>query len=192
MTKIVSNTNMMQEPAQVLSLEDTILGPLKSQIGEESSKARRSKKGEKKLNLSNSILLDVITDQTRAKLVWQCIAVSLFIFVITSFFICFSLYKSRENLIEKLGVIKPLEKELAESQSQTDKFKADLIKSDTENRCAQSELNNSRTEIKNLQKRLADVTQSLETLKARNAEAVKLLNGRLQNLSNQTDNQSKH
>jgi len=171
----------IKELEQALSLEDSVLESIEAQMHAETA---GKKINEKNLNLHNGILMDVITDQARAKFVWQCVTVCMAIFVVVAAFICFGLYKSRENLTEKLSVIKTLERRLAESQTQVNQLQADAIKSGTELEYAKNELDNSKTETTSLQEQLKDVTNKLENLEKRNAEAVKMLNGRLQNLSN--------
>jgi len=188
-----ANKTVLQELQQVLSLEESILDSLTTpdvaaEVAEfiEDPEKYEKKPEVNRIARNNNLLLGIITDQARVKFVWQCITGCLVIFVITASFICFSLYKSRENLVEKLGVIKTLEKKLEGAKTEADSAKANVISSNTELKYAQSDLNNSRTEIKKLQDQLADITQRFEALQERNAEVVKLLNGRLQKLSNQS------
>jgi DNA repair exonuclease SbcCD ATPase subunit len=190
MKKDTDNT-ILQELQQVLSLEDSILGSLTPETAAESpGSARNAKKDGKKSGLnqivrSSDLLWGIITDQVKAKLVWQGITACLVLLVIMLSFICFSFYSSRENLVEKVAEIKPLEKKLADSEAEVAKVKANAMISYNELQRSQSDLNNSKAEIKKLQDQLANVTQRFEALQNRNAEAVKLLNGRLQKLSNQ-------
>ena len=196
--KTDTNKTILEELKQVLSLEDSILGSLTPETAAESpGSARNAKKDGKKSDLnqivrSSDLLLGIITDQVKAKLVWQGITACLVILVIIASFICFNFYKSRENLVEKVAVVKTLEKKLADSKAEVDSIKANAMISNNELQHTQGELNNSKAEIKKLQDQLADVTQRLETLQNRNAEAVKLLSGRLQKLSNQPDAPPKH
>ncbi|HBG25500.1 MAG: hypothetical protein A2Y10_14555 [Planctomycetes bacterium GWF2_41_51] len=170
---------------QALSLEESILGPLGSEAAEH---LRKSKAGLKP-NVGNSVLLDVITDQAKAKFVWQCVTISFAILFAVSSVVCFNLYSSRQNLAVRVNILEPLEKELKESRAQTDNFRAEAIKASAELNHTQNDLNNSKSQIENLNNQLADLTDQLETLKARNAEAVKMLNGRLKKLSDSAETQ---
>jgi DNA repair exonuclease SbcCD ATPase subunit len=187
--KKYTNNTVLDELKQVLSLEESILGTLTPEIAAESSEvAESAEKDEKKLYSNqkiahNDILLGIITDQARTKLVWQGVAACLVLFAVIVSIICFGLYISRGNLAEKVAEIKPLEKKLADSKAEVDSVKAQAVTSSAELKRSQSELDNAKAEIKTLREQLAVVTQSLETLRSRNAEAVKLLNGRLQRLS---------
>ena len=67
---------------------------------------------------SSDLLLGIITDQVKAKLVWQGITACLVILAIILSFICFNFYNSRENLVEKVAVVKTLEKKLADSKAE--------------------------------------------------------------------------
>jgi chromosome segregation ATPase len=189
--KKYTNKTVLDELQQVLSLEESILGSLTPQIAAESSEVtENTEKDEKKsywnqkIAQNNNILLGIITDQTRSKLVWQSIAACLILFAVIVSIVCFSLYISRRNLAVKLTEMKTLEKKLADSKAEVDSVKAEVVTSNAELKRSQSELDNSKAEIKTLRDQLAVVTQSLETLQNRNAEAVKLLSGRLQRLSN--------
>jgi hypothetical protein len=184
-----TNNTVLDELKQVLSLEESILGSLTPQIAAESSEVTENTgKDEKKLYSNkkiahNDILLGIITDLARTKLFWQSIAACLVLFAVIASIVCFGLYISRGNLAGKLTEMKTLEKKLADSKAEVDSVKAEVITSNAEFKRSQSELDNSKAETKVLREQLAVVTQRLETLRSRNAEAVKLLNGRLQRLS---------
>jgi uncharacterized membrane-anchored protein YhcB (DUF1043 family) len=192
-----TNKTVLDELQQVLSLEESILGSLTPEIAAESSEvAENTEKDEKKLYWNqkiaqnNNILLGIITDQTRSKLVWKSIAACLVLFAVIVSIICFSLYISRGNLAEKLTEMKSLEKQLADSKAEVDSVKAEVTTSNAELKRKQSELDSSKAEIKTLRDQLDVVTQRLETLQNRNAEAVKLLSGRLQRLSNSSSDKT--
>ncbi|PKL49389.1 MAG: hypothetical protein CVV39_03010 [Planctomycetes bacterium HGW-Planctomycetes-1] len=193
-----SDNTILKELRQVLSLEDSILGSLSPETSEESPNVARSiKKDDKKPALnqtvrSSELLLGIITDQVKAKFIWQGITACAAILVVILSLVCLTLYNSRENLAEKAAEIKPLEKKLSEAESEIAKVKANAMIAGNDLQRSQSELNSSKAEIKKLQDQLADVTRRFETLQNRNAEAVKLLNGRLQRLSSQSEAQPKN
>ncbi|MGB8225580.1 MAG: hypothetical protein WCE45_01750, partial [Sedimentisphaerales bacterium] len=177
----------------VLSFEESILDSLTATdvSAEVAGFIEDPEKYEKKPQVNriarnNNLLLGIINDQTRVRFVWQCITACLLIFIVAASFICFSLYTSRQNLAEKLSELKPLEKKLETARAEADSAKTNVITSNAELKHTQSELNIAKAEIKRLQEQLADITQQYEALQARNAEVVKLLNGRLQKLSNQS------
>jgi uncharacterized membrane-anchored protein YhcB (DUF1043 family) len=186
-----TDKTVLDELQQVLSLEESILGSLTPQIAVESSEVtENTEKDETKAYLNqkiaqnNNILLGIITDQTRSKLFWQSIAACLVLFAVIASIVCFGLYISRRNLTEKLTEMNTLEKKLADSKAEVDKVRADIITSSAALKHSQDELDNSKAEIKTFREQLDVATQRLETLQNRNAEAVKLLSGRLQRLSN--------
>lgn len=180
----------IEQLEQALSLEETILGPMdtgadKEQLG----KNRNAAKEARKTSFSNSILLDVLNDQAKAKFIWQCVAVTLAVLFAITCILSFNLYSSSQNLAVKVNILEPLEKELKDTRAQTDQYKSESIKANAELEHTQNDLDASKAQIDKLQDKLADVTEQLETLKARNAEAVRMLNGRLQKLSDSSDNQ---
>jgi septal ring factor EnvC (AmiA/AmiB activator) len=197
MRKDTDNT-ILKELRQVLSLEDSILGSLSPETAEESPNIIRSAKKDDKKPASNQtarsseLLLSIITDQVRAKFLWQGAAVFMAILVVILSVLCFNFYNSRENLAEITAEMKPLQKKLTETEAEIAKVKANATIAGSELQRSQSELNSSKAEVKKLQDQLADVTRRFETLQSRNAEAAKLLNGRLQRLSSQSEAPPKH
>ncbi len=180
----------IEQLQQALSLEETILGPLDTDTDKEQlGKSRNAAKQATKTSFSNSILLDVLGDQAKAKFIWQCVAVTLAVLFAITCVLSFNLYSSRQNLAVKVSILEPLKNDLKESRAQTDQYKSGAIKANAELEHTQNDLDASRAQLDKLQDKLADVTEQLETLKARNAEAVRMLNGRLQKLSDSPDNQ---
>lgn len=140
-----------------------------------------------KTNSKNSILLEIITDLTRTKTIWQVIAICFVVFFILACFTSFNLYKNNQALVKNIAELKPLETKLAEAKTEADVYKANISKSESEAKQAQDELNNSKVALKKAQDQLADVTNQLQDMQNRNAEVRKMLSGRLQKLSNQSE-----
>ncbi|MEN6386801.1 MAG: hypothetical protein ABFD79_16600 [Phycisphaerales bacterium] len=140
-------------------------------------------KAAKKFNINNSILLDIITDQNRAKFVWQCVCASFGVLIVLAGFMYFNLYKSNENLEEKIVNFARLETSLAESKVEADRLKTQVFEANNELKTAKTELNKCKTESTKLQEELDTVSTQLKDLQDRNAEVAKILNGRLQKLS---------
>jgi len=136
--------------------------------------------------LNNGVLLTVITEQVRAKRVWQIVAAGLMIFVVITSFICFGLYINRANQTENLGkaeaAIQKANNDSAQAGQKVINLESQLTDSKSQLNKAQAQLGDSTSEVKNLQNQLADTTQRLKTLQDRNIEAVKRLNERLQKL----------
>ncbi len=173
-----ANNAVMDELNDVLTSDDSILDSLEMQ-------GTASKKVEKKLHINNSILLDIITDQTKAKFIWKCTAIALGICLVGSAFMYLDLYKNNTQLNNNAVNTAKLETKLTDSKAESEKLKADMLKAYSELTSARSQLDNSRTETAAMKEKLDETTDQLNSLQRRNAEVVKILNGRLQKLSNQ-------
>jgi septal ring factor EnvC (AmiA/AmiB activator) len=165
-----------------IAQENLFGGSFAEQFAESSKKAQVSVP-EKKMNINNSILLDIITDQTRAKFVWQCICGGLVLCVVAVAFIGFNQYKSNQNLNEKLADFATLEPKLNESKAETEKLKSEIFEAGNELKAAKAEANTYKNQTSNLQDELDKVNAQLKDMQDRNAEVAKILNGRLQKLS---------
>ncbi|HAL46021.1 MAG: hypothetical protein A2Y12_14920 [Planctomycetes bacterium GWF2_42_9] len=175
--KTEMNQAIIDELNQVLSPDDAILDSFEP-------RETPSRKSGKTVNFSNSILIDVITDITRAKFIWQCVAVCLTIVVLGSAFMCYNLYSSNKNLNDKyLAAAKAQVLLSQQSTAENEKLKAEIIKAELELKTAQNDLTTSKTEAASLQEKLDNTSTQLKDLQDRNAEVLKILNGRLQKLS---------
>ncbi len=193
--KTDTNEIALQKTEQVLHLEELILGLQRPEIiAELQELVDDTEKGEEELDMNQivqdgEILLGIITEQVKAKRIWQIVTACFMIFVVITSFICFGLYMDRENQIEKLGLAKATIQKVSNDFAQADQkvktLENRLASSKAELEHAQSLLSNSSLEVKNLQSQIADTTQRLKALQNRNAEAVKRLNGRLRKLSEQ-------
>jgi septal ring factor EnvC (AmiA/AmiB activator) len=150
------------------------------------SSLRPRKKAEKSYAVNNSILLDIISDQTKAKFIWQCVSAGMVVLFIISAFMCFSLFKSNQNLNEKVLNYAKLEPKLIETKSENEKLQAEAFQAANDLKSAKNELNDYISQNAKLQEELDSVSTQLKDLQDRNAEVVKILNGRLQKLSNTT------
>ncbi|MCE5341087.1 MAG: hypothetical protein LLF92_08170 [Planctomycetaceae bacterium] len=173
-----TNSAVMDELNEVLASEDSILDSLETQ-------GNASKKVEKKLHINNSILLDIITDQTKAKFIWKCTAIALGVCLVGSAFMYLDLYKNNKLLNDKAVNTAKLETKLSDSKAEAEKLNAEVLKAYSELTGARSQLDTSKTETTAMKEKLDEVTDELNSLQRRNAEVVKILNGRLQKLSNQ-------
>jgi septal ring factor EnvC (AmiA/AmiB activator) len=180
MMKNKANNTVMDELNEVLTSDDVFTDAAETQ-------SIASKKAEKKLHINNSILLDIITDQTRAKFIWQCVAVFLCVCLIASGVMYFDLYKDNKILNDKALNTAKLESKLSDSKAETEKLKADVLKAYSDLTAVRGQLDISRAETADAKAKLDELTNQLNNLQRRNAEVVKILNGRLQKLSGQTD-----
>jgi septal ring factor EnvC (AmiA/AmiB activator) len=174
--KTEMNQTIIDELNQVFSPDDAILDSLEPQ-------ENPSRKSGRNVHLSNTILIDVITDLTRAKFIWQCIAVCLMIAVLASGFMCFTLYSNSKNINEKYLAASKAQLLLTQSTSENEKLKSDILKTESALKTSQNQLSESKAETANLQQKLDSVSTQLKDLQDRNAEVLKILNGRLQKLS---------
>lgn len=193
--KTDTNEIALQKTEQVLHLEELILGLQRPEIiAELQELVDDTEKGDEELDIDQivqdgEILLGIITEQVRAKRIWQIVTACFMIFVVITSFICFGLYLDRENQIEKLGIaeanIQKTSNDFAQADQKVKTLENRLSNSKAELDHTQSRLNNSSLEVENLQDQLADTAQRLKALQNRNVEAVKRLNGRLRKLSEQ-------
>lgn len=168
----------MDKLNETLSSEDIIIDSL-------DKRNNASKQVEKKLHINNSILLDIISDQAKAKFIWQCVSVCLGIAILTTGLLCFNMYKTNERLNDKVVNTAKLEVKLSTSTAEAEKLKADLSQTTSELKSSQNELSTYKSQSAQLRQQLDEATDELKNLQNRNAEVVKILNGRLQKLSNQ-------
>jgi septal ring factor EnvC (AmiA/AmiB activator) len=171
---------VMDELNEVLASEDSILDALETQ-------GNASKKAEKKLHINNSILLDIITDQTKAKFIWKCVSIFLIVCLLGSAFMYFDLYKNNKLLNDKAANTAKLEIKLSDSKAASEKLNAEVLKAYSELTAVRGQLDSSKTETTAMKAKLDEVTEQFNSLQQRNAEVVKILNGRLQKLSSQPD-----
>ncbi|MFA6175825.1 MAG: hypothetical protein WC765_04515 [Phycisphaerae bacterium] len=136
---------------------------------------------------NSKVLLDIITEQARVRLIWQIIAGCFLVFAVATSFICLGLYMNRGNQIEKFGLaeanIQRAGNDIKQAEQKIRTLQGQLADSKAELKNAQNLLDGSNADVKNLQNQLADTAQRLKALQNSNAEAVKQLNERLQKLS---------
>lgn len=172
--------NAVMDENEVLTCEDSILNAWDTQN-------IPAKKAEKKLNINNSILLDIISDLTKANFIWKCTAVFLAVCLIASGIVYFDLYKDNQILKDKAANLARLETKLTDAKAETEKYKADTLKAYSELTTLRGQLDTARAETSEMKTKLDEVTEQFNNLQRRNAEVVKILNGRLQKLSNQPE-----
>lgn len=198
MMKTDTDKMVLEEEQRILSLEELAFD---LPIPEVTTEEDQEDMSLEQIVQNSDILLGVITEQVRAKRIWQIATACLMIFVVIISFICLGLYMERQNHIERFSQAqaniqkasndfaqisqnaKTLEKQLAKSNRELKSIQNELTNSKTELKRARSDLKNSKSEVENLQSQLADTTQRLKALRNRNAEAVKRLSERLQKIS---------
>jgi peptidoglycan hydrolase CwlO-like protein len=184
---------ILEEGERASHLEERLLELVKPEIAAELQElAGDTEKDEESVELdqivrNSKVLLDIITEQARARLIWQIVAGCFLIFAVMTSFVCFGFYMNRENQMEKLGRaeanIQRISNDFTQADQKTKTLESQLADSKAELKNTRSLLGSSSSDVKSLQNQLADTTQRLKALQNSNAEAVKQLNERLQKLS---------
>lgn len=183
---------ILEEGERASHLEELLLELEKPEIAAELQELASESEKDESVELNNivrnsKVLLEIITEQAKARLVWQIVAGCFLVLVVAISFVCFGVYLNRGNQIEKLGLaeanIQRISNEFKQADQKIRTLEGQLADSKAELKNAQGRLDSSNSEVENLQNQLADTTQRLKALQNSNAEAVKQLNERLQKLS---------